>query len=250
MSYLKVLCGILVVVIGLQSCATRRPLPTVTNYPLDRKVAPADQGEYKIKPGDQLRIKNLNWLSDLVPDPSAVPGNSGSEGLLLSVDVNGQIGIPEIGKLSVAGLSAQRISDTLSVLYKDIIRNPIFETQVTSLRVKVLGAVGIQGIVQLDKEYQSLGEILAKSGGIKYTDAGKTIQIVRGEGTSQRVIQYDFHELADPLIMNQQIFDNDVVYVPPSRDAVRSIRIQRNLAILQPVFTALNITILLINVLR
>lgn len=250
MRYLQTFVFFLIIVLCLSGCHSNKVVPNVTNYHLEPKIQPLETGDYKVKPGDKLNIKSLNWISELVPEPTSPTGAASSQGMNLSVDVNGQIGLPEIGKVTVAGLTQQMISDTLSILYKDIIRSPLFETHITNLRVKVLGAVVTQGLVMLEKEYQSLGEILAKSGGIKYTEAANTIQIIRGEGTSQRIIEYSFSDLANPLVMNQQVFDNDIVYVPPTANVVRAARTQRNLAIFQPVIIALNLTVLIITVAR
>ena len=250
MRHVQTFVFFLLMVLCLAACRTNQIVPTVTTYKLDPKITDANSDDYKVKPGDKLLIKNLNWISDLVPEPSAIAGGNKGEGLNLSVDVNGQIGLPEIGKVTVVGLTQQGISDTLSILYKDIIRNPIFETHVTNLRVKVLGAVVTQGLVVLEKEYESLGEVLARSGGIKYTEAGNVIQIIRGQGTSQRVIEYDFKVLGDPLIMNQPVFDNDIVYIPPTASVVRAARTQRTFAIVQPLFLALNMVVLILNLTR
>ncbi len=50
--------------------------------------------------------------------------------------------------------------------------------------------------------------------------------------------------------MNQNIYDNDIVYVPPSRGSIRSIKYQRALVLAQPVITALNLTLIIINFVR
>ncbi len=150
----------------------------------------------------------------------------------------------------MAGLTKSQLADSLSFRYKDIVREPIFEVEITNLRVKVLGACTIQGLVTLDKETQSLGEVLAKAGGIKYNEAGNIIQIIRGDGKEQKIIEYGFHQLGDPGIMNLLVFDNDIIYIPPSREGIRSVRLSRKLVILQPVLIALNLTLLIVNITR
>ncbi len=230
-------------------CQTQRPMPVIATQNLDPATSIVNKGAYRIKTRDKLLIRNLNWVSDLFPDPTTTTGGS-SEGFSVFVNSDGSIILPEIGRFPVEGLTRQALADTLSFLYKDVVLNPLFEVEITNLRVKVLGAVNAQGIIALEQEYLSLGEVIAKSGGIQYDQAGSTIQIVRGEGTQQQVIEYDFQDLGNPLIMNQNIYDNDIVYVPPSRGFIRNYRYQRALVLVQPVIIALNLTLIIINFFR
>lgn len=241
------------VMLLLSACRTQQEAPRITSSQLSPPSIMIDQGAYLIKPGDRLRIRNLNWLSELMPDPNQVRAGTaagGSEGgFVVAVSSEGLVSMPEIGRLKVEGLTRKQVADTLSVLYSNVVRDPLFEVEITNLRVKVLGAVNNQGLILLDKEYQSLGDILAKAGGIRYAEAGNSIQVIRSEGTQQRTVEYDFQQLGDPLIMNQYIYDNDIVYVPPSRETLRTIKFQRNLIIIQPILAVMNLTVLIINLL-
>ncbi len=239
-----IVCGLL-----FASCRSQRPAPVLNTEALSPVTSVVDKGVYRIKAGDQLLIRNLNWSSELFPDPNQTTGGSAGEGYDAVVRTDGSISLPEVGLLPVAGLTRQSVADTLSTLYRDL-RNPLFEVSITNLRVQVLGSVNTQGIVVLDKDFLTLGEILARSGGIKYTEASNVIQVIRSEGTQQQVIEYDFQDLGNPLIMNQNIYDNDIVYVPPSRGSIRSVKYQRALVLAQPVITALNLTLIIINFIR
>ncbi len=230
----------------LSGCSRHDMSATVTTQPLTPTTSAVIKGAYQIKGGDKLIIRNLNWSSDLFPDLSQTAGTA-SGGFTVFVRSDGNIILPEAGQLSVEGFTRQALADTLSILYQDVVRNPLFEVQVANLQVKVLGSVNAQGLIPLEKDYLSLGEILAKSGGIKYSEASNTIQIIRGEGTQQQIIEYGFEDLGNPLIMNQNIYDNDIVYVPPSRGSIRGIKFQRALVFAQPILTGLNLTLIILN---
>ncbi len=244
-----VILPVVVCMLLFASCRSQRPAPVLNTEALNPVVSAVDKGVYRIKAGDKLLIRNLNWSSELFPDPSQTAIGGAGAGYEAVVRTDGSISLPEIGLLPVAGQTRQTVADTLSTLYRDL-RNPLFEVDITNLRVKVLGSVNNQGVVILDKDYLTLGEILARSGGIKYTEASNIIQVIRSEGTQQQVIEYDFQDLGNPLIMNQNIYDNDIVYVPPSRGSIRNIKYQRALVLAQPVITALNLTLIVINFIR
>ncbi|MPR34973.1 polysaccharide biosynthesis/export family protein [Salmonirosea aquatica] len=237
---------LLVVILAVSGCRTQQKVATISTQNLTPTESVVNKGAYVLKQGDKLEIRNMNWSSELFPDPNQLSGSAGG-GFSVSVRSDGSIILPEVGRLYVVGFTRQTLADTLSVLYRDIVRNPLFEIEVTNLQVKVLGSVNAQGIVPLEKEYNSLGEIIAKSGGIKFSEASNTIQIIRGGGTQQQIIEYEFADLGNPLIMNQNIYDNDIIYVPPSRGSLRGIRFQRALVFAQPVLTALNLTLIILN---
>lgn len=246
MKILGLLVSLLFIGLMLGSCSRQNMPATITTQTLMPSTSAVIKGAYQIKGGDKLVIRNLNWASDLFPDPSQTTGTA-SGGFTVYVRSDGSIILPEAGRLTVEGFTRQALADTLSALYQNVVRNPLFEVQVTNLQVKVLGSVNAQGLIPLEKDYLSLGEILAKSGGIKYGEASNIIQIIRGEGTQQQIIEYGFEDLGNPLIMNQNIYDNDIVYVPPSRGSLRGIQFQRALVFAQPVITALNLTLIILN---
>jgi len=229
-------------------CRSNRNSPSIISENFTDNPIQQDKGAYLIKPGDKLLISNRNWFTSLFPDPARTQDSQNSDrGYTVSVHQDGTIKLPEIGSIRVAGLTRRKMADSLATRYGDIVRNPVFEVEITNLRVKVLGACNIQGVVPLDKETQSLGEVLAKAGGIKFNEAGEKIQIIRGDGQEQKIIEYDFQELGDPRIMNLAVYDNDIIYIPPSREGMRSVKLSRKLILIQPILIALNLAILIIN---
>lgn len=229
-------------------CRSNRNYPDIRSENFTDNPVQQDQEAYRIKPGDKLLISNLNWYSSLFPDPVKTQNSGNPEpGYTASVHQDGTIKLPEIGSIRVAGLTRKKLADSLAVRYQDVIKDPIFEVEITNLKVKVLGACNIQGIVFLDKETQSLGEVLAKAGGIKFNEAGEKIQIIRGDGQEQKIIEYDFQQLGDPRIMNLIVYNNDIIYIPPSREGMRSVKLSRKLILIQPLLIALNLAILVIN---
>lgn len=241
---------VLLLLVLTLACKTQKKYPLIISESLIAAPVLESTGAYLIKPGDKLLITNLNWVSRLFPEPGK-PQNiqtSGEDGYPVQVNYDGNIGMPETGKIKADGLTRSQLADSLAFRYKDIVRDPLFDVQITSLRVKVLGACNIQGLVALDKETQSLGEVLAKAGGIKYNEAGNKIQIIRGDGRKQKTIEYDFQQLGDPGIMNLAVYDNDIIYIPPSKEGMRSVKLSRKLIILQPVLIALNLALLVINI--
>lgn len=233
------------------ACKTEKKSVEILSQKINTAPVPQRMGAYLIKPGDKLKIVNLNWGAGLFPDVGQHPtANTYEKGFLTQVNDDGSISMPEAGKIHITGLTKSQLTDTLAVRYKDILRKPDFSVEITNLKVKVLGAFNMQGTVPLEHETQPLSDILAKAGGIKFTEAGNTIQLIRGDGKSQTVISYDFEQLADPAIMNLMVQDNDIIYVPPTAESIRSVKMSRKMVLLQPVFIAMNLALLIVNITR
>lgn len=249
---MRLLCLLLIGSVLVSSCKTTRPLlPEFQTQTFEASVAPSAQEEYvyRIETGDRLLIRNLNWLSPLLPEPTADQGGN-DRGYEVTVSPAGSIRLPEIGEIQVARLTRTQLEDTLAARYRNVLNNPLFEVVITNHRVEVMGAVTIQGSLPLLEVPQSLGAVLARAGGIDFQRSAGTVQIIRGDGTSQRIITFDVETLADPRVLRQPIYHKDVVYVPVSKEVIRTARWQRALVYVQPVIALLNIAFLVINVLR
>lgn len=242
-------CGLaFIAALPLWDCASRKPVTIIsseTGYE-PGTIAPEP---YTLKTGDELFIKNLSWATTLIRDPGELKTGLPDE-LHVKINTDGEITLPGIGYLQAAGLTRRQLTDTLSFFYRHTARNPLFEIRVTNHRVKVLGAVVTQGVIPLDQECLTLAEILSGAGGIRYTEAGNTILIIRDGGARQRTISYTFDQLGDPLILNQPVFNNDIVYVPPSGKMLRTAESQRNHFLIQPVLTSLNLAVIALNIVR
>lgn len=239
----------LIIGLVLLGCKTPREMPVLSTEPLTILKDVGETPAHLIEPGDRLMIRNLNWLSPLFPEPSSgsQSGSTNDSGYEVFVNKDGYISMPGIGPLKVLNITSLALTDTLTARYKNTINNPLFEVTVTNLQVQVLGAVSQQGVYALSDENQSLGLILAKAGGIKFTETSGKIQIIRQTGTSQRVIEFSIETLADPRILQQPIYHKDVIYLPPSQESVRSVKLQRNLVVVQPFITLLNFTFLILT---
>lgn len=217
---------------------------------------PRDTSVYRIKIGDKLRIQNLNALEIIYPQGGNLsvgtsPMTNGQTGnspaYVATVDLKGQIILPQIGRTKVAGLTKAEVVAEIERRYEQLINNPIFDVEITNLRIKVLGAVLRQGTIILEEEKITLGEVIALSGGIDFTTADNTIKLIRNRSGMQQEVAYDVRNLSDPSIANIPVFDGDYVFVPPSKSSLRVIKNQKFSSIVQPVALTLNAIAILLG---
>ena len=98
----------------------------------------------------------------------------------IPVNLGGDIEVPFIGRVHAAGLSAERLTQELTMRYATLVRTPEVSVHVEEYRsqpVSVLGAVNTPGVQQI-RGHKSLAEVIAMAGGIRQ-DSGNTITISR-----------------------------------------------------------------------
>jgi polysaccharide export outer membrane protein len=125
-----------------------------------------DRDTYIIGPGDVITVAVLD--SQDIPDKP------------MQVDPEGQIALPLVGRVEVAGKSVSALEKEITVRLRDYIRNPQVSVNVTTLGsrpVSVLGAVNAPGVYQLGGT-KNLAQVIALAKGLA-PDAGGLIRITR-----------------------------------------------------------------------
>jgi polysaccharide biosynthesis/export protein len=121
---------------------------------------------YLLGPDDELEISGPE-LDELTNKPTRVDGD-------------GNIQVPLVGRVHVAGLTVQQGEEELNKRLSTYIRHPQTAINVKELRsqpASILGAVNTPGIHQV-QGHKTLLEMLSLAGGVR-TDAGYSIRITR-----------------------------------------------------------------------
>jgi polysaccharide biosynthesis/export protein len=221
-------------------------LPSPTPVPIDDYIE--DSTAYRLRGGDRLKIRNLLSISIIYPEAAAATISSdktsgvvgGEKPYEITVDKRGNITLPRVGRIKVGGLTRLQTVAAVEKAYSNVLTDPIFEVEIMNLYIKVLGSVNKQGIIPLQNESMSLGEVIASAGGINFVTADKTIRLIRTQENQQVEINYDVRDLSNPSITNLPVYNGDYVFVPPSKVSLRDVKIQRISNIVQPIALVLN----------
>ncbi len=170
-----------------------------TFAPLDRIPVPAN---YVLGPGDELLIHVWGKI-DL--DTRA------------TVDRNGQVFVPTIGSLTVAGLPYEQLQSFLrsafAKLYKDFDLN-VTLGQLRSIQVFVLGSARQPGVYTISS-LSTLVNALFASGGPSATGTMRHIQLRRGDRAITEFDLYDLLRRGDKS-HDVPLLPGDVIYIPPA----------------------------------
>ncbi|NQX99463.1 MAG: polysaccharide export protein [Flavobacteriales bacterium] len=128
------------------------------------------------------------------------------------VDAAGYIMVPKIGRVRLGGLTCLEAADTLATLYSEILVDPNLVVKVLNRDVTILGEVRTPGKYILEKEGNTLTEIIGNAQGFEFYADKKKIQLIR----NNKSYRIDFTKLMDN---NYQILvqAGDVINVPTRR---------------------------------
>jgi protein involved in polysaccharide export with SLBB domain len=169
-----------------------------TFAPIDSMPVPAD---YVLGPGDELQIR--------------VWGKIDFESRVI-VDRNGQVSLPKVGTLAVAGLRYDRLEhfvrNAIGNLYKDF-ELSVSLGQLRSIQVFALGSARQPGVYTVSS-LSTLVNALFASGGPSATGSMRRIQLRRNGRLISELDLYDLLRKGDKS-HDVQLLPGDVIYIPP-----------------------------------
>ncbi len=170
-----------------------------TFAPMDRIPVPAD---YVLGPGDELLIRVWGKVE---LDTS------------VTVDRNGQIFLPKLGTLTVAGLRYEQVESYLRAAIGNLFKG--FELNVTmgqlrSIQIFVLGSARQPGAYTVSS-LSTLVDALFASGGPSATGSMRHIQLRRANRLLTDFDIYDLLRRGDKS-HDVQLLPGDVIYIPPA----------------------------------
>lgn len=200
----------------LTSCVTTRRVDYLQDMTHGSQIEIENRFEAVIAPYDQLSISVMS--ADLNNQNLAAPFNmnadqGGTGGYL--VDVNGDIELPTLGKMHVAGLTRLRLQDTLTTLLQrgGYLPEPYVNVRFSNFKIFYLG--NNEGkVINIPNERCTFLEALAMIGNLDQHTRRDRIAVMR-EINGRMVMRYldprSSDIFNDPFFMLQQ---NDFIIVP------------------------------------
>ena len=136
------------------------------------------------------------------------------------VDVDGYIDFPTLGKIKVAGLTRDQLSEMIKqrLIQEDQIKAPIVNVEFMNFKISVLGEVRSPGIIPITDDRFTLLDAISRAGDMTIFGRRDNILVRREQNgivTFHRVdIRYKENILRSPVYYLQQ---NDVVYIEPNK---------------------------------
>ena len=188
----------------------------------------AQSSEIKFRPDDKMNIVvntrdpklsalyNLPVLTQRIGD-AGVYSNTSYEMALYSVDSNGDITFPVLGKIHVEGMNRQQVAETIREKLSKDVKDVSVTVEFANMFVSVLGEVSRRGRFEIVKDRTTITEVLGEAGDLTIQGLRTNIKLIRTNGDKQEVYTLDLTNakelVGSPAYYIQQ---NDIIYVEPN----------------------------------
>jgi polysaccharide export outer membrane protein len=185
------------------AAAQTTPAVADGSAPLHAVAETNPQPPYTIGPGDILEISV--WKE---PDLSR----------RVTVLPDGRLSFPLIGEITAEGLTVEDLKSEIERRILRYVPNPnltVAVQQINSLHIYVIGKVNSPGRFELNTNVNVL-QALAMAGGLNPFASQKQIKIFRDTGSSTRIFDFNYQEVADGENLRQNLIlqRGDVIVVP------------------------------------
>lgn len=160
-----------------------------------------------------------------------------------SVDIEGFINIPTLGRIEVKGLTVEEIENKIKKLLEEYIKNPIVSVKLGGYKVSVLGEVRSPGRYYLFNNRISIFDALAMSGDLKEYADRKNIKLIRETEKGTATVLVDLTKgnlLESPYYY---LKPNDILIVSPSKTQLR----RANFPVITTVFAAISSLVVILR---
>mgnify|MGYP001775086405 CR=1 FL=1 len=148
-----------------------------------------------------------------------------------TVDANGEIDFPVLGKIKVAGLQREDIAKYIKqeLISRNLVKDPVVTVEFMNLCISVMGEVNTPGRFSIDRDRVTILDALSMAGDLTIYGNRSKVMVMRQEGDTQRVYGVNLtsgaHVYSSPVYYLQQ---NDVVYVEPNHVKARQSTVNGN----------------------
>lgn len=224
------------------SCGTPKEITYFQDLkPGQTQLAITDPVEIRVRPKDKLSILvnapdqkltnmfNLPIISQQVGQESAMGTSRGISGY--TVDSEGNISFPVLGKVRVDGMTREQIAEHLTTQLKEqeLIKDPVVTVEFMNLFVSVMGEVNHAGRIKIDRDNFTILDALSEAGDLTIFGKRERVLVLRQENGKQHVYGVNLCDArqiySSPVYYLQQ---NDVVYVEPNDTKSRQSTVNGN----------------------
>ncbi|WP_297905712.1 polysaccharide biosynthesis/export family protein [uncultured Parabacteroides sp.] len=148
-----------------------------------------------------------------------------------TVDANGEIDFPVLGKIRVTGMKREEIAALIKEKLVDgnLVKDPVVTVEFMNLCISVLGEVNKPGRFNIDRDKVTVLDALSMAGDLTIYGNRSKVMVLRQEGGVQHVYGINLtsgeHVYTSPAYYLQQ---NDVVYVEPNGVKARQSTVNGN----------------------
>lgn len=235
----RVCAGIgIFILLAATSCTTPQNITYFQDAEaLSGMVVQAEQ-QFTLRPEDKINIivnssnpmleqqftlttsgSNRTFGATVSPKTSISSGSTTSMPIAYTVDDQGTINFPLLGKISVGGKTRKQVADYIQdrLIARELVDDAIVTVEYVNLGVNILGEVAKPGHIDITKDHFTITDALAYAGDLTIDGKRENVMVTRQVDGVNQVYYIDMTNmqslLNSPAYYLQQ---NDLVYVAPN----------------------------------
>lgn len=224
---------------------------------LNDSIFNKDFTAYKLQPADILKVdvlsmdKNVTEMfnKDISSTTVSSGGSVGGTYFLMgySVDPEGNINLPVLGKMRVAGLTVTEAKSLIQTKATEYIKDAQIDVKLLSFKIFFLGEVRNPGQQTVFSDRANILEAISMAGDVTYNGNRRKVNILRSYQDKTKVIEVDLTKR--DLLYSPQFYlqPNDVVYVKPLKSTIFRIRLNEYTGILSFFTSTVTLAVLIVN---
>ena len=237
--------GIFSLIVALLfSCSTPKDIAYFQDAAVLNGMALQMEQKFRLRPEDKINIvvsssnplleqqftltartSGNNMLgADITPETTARGSSSGGMLLAYTVDEQGTIEFPVLGKIRVEGMTRGEVASYIKgrLVERELVSEPIVTVEYVNLSVNVLGEVANPGNVPITKDHFTIVDALSRSGDMTINGNRRAVMVNRNVDGVNQVYYIDMTNMQQALLSPAYYLQqNDLVYVVPNEKRIR-----------------------------
>ena len=220
------------------SCSTPKDITYFQDASKLNDMAVQTEQQFRLRPEDKINIvvhssnpmleqqftlttpsSNYAFGATVAPKTSNSRNANYSQTVAYTVDEQGTIEFPVLGKISVGGKTrkevAQYIQDRL--ISRELVSDPIVTVEYVNMGINVLGEVAKPGHIDITNDHFTIIDALSSAGDMTITGNRKNVLVTRQVDGANQVYNVDMTNMQQ--VLNSPVYylqQNDLVYVSPN----------------------------------
>jgi len=217
----------------LNSCVSNESLIYLKGNTND-KIDKYEEPSYILRPKDILSIRLNSLESNTATYFNEEQTNGGGGGLVNNtmlylsgyiVDKKGNIKLPLVGEVAVAGKTLDDVKEDIDTKLEDYLKFASVSVKLVNFRVTLLGEVKMPGQYYVYEEKVTLLQAVSLAGGLTQFANNKKVKLIREGFNENEAVYLDLSN--DSIIQSDKFFlmPNDIIYIEPTKAKALSINL-------------------------
>lgn len=225
----KTLLTLIAALFMLSSCRTSEKVLYFQDVQAGENIVSQVKSDIKFQPGDKLTIVITSSKPELampfnLPIVTTQVGSvstraSSNQVGVYTIDQNGDVDIPTLGKVHIAGLTRAEISEKVQSMIREqgLLTDAVAVVSAYDQFVTIMGEVKSPGKITMNHDNLTILEAIGLAGDLNIQARRDRIVVFRQEGAETKPYYVD---IRSKDIFNSPVYNlrqNDIIYVEPNK---------------------------------